>query len=687
MQFRLPATSTLTANKPDIRGLLNRVRLGPLAIKVGVILAFTTCWLIVAVVRINNTAHGSVSLDGSSLIGLAGSAEQRQISGRDFQSVFGPGTQMLAFTAMSVAKTDSPLRAYGMITFFFCGASAILLAVTLLLCDRLTWKDCAVVYLFCFFLNLFFDVLDFRTAMLMATVALAYRIIAAETTRQLMMWSTLTGFACFYAQLVTFELGIYAAVVVIGAVIAGSIFTRNTDVLLAIEVIVATIAAANLELVAFFKWTSSSYGMVFDYQNYALEIIRALHNNAGMVWQLSTGHTVALGLVMLYVIGASVVFMVSRSDPLDASLFAAFLLLSLIWLNTASVKSDVPHIMVAFTPMVLLLALLATRVWNSRHTGFVWVAAVGALLFAWPLLNAGAAEDLVQIASGRLQARTALRTLYNGPVKTSQVPGWLVAEAADFGNIPVLSFPSDSQIGAGMRHASFAPVLENYAASSDALEKYYLQALTRQPPRSLAVVYGPDRELASPAEDVQPITRRPDVFEYLYARFELGHGQDHTDGHYLLHEREQVRNPAREPLAFAASHELADRALLKLAAPTTCGLVRLQLRAEYGKNTFIFRPSGIELTLDDGDQHVWQGEIQPFEPNHTFATYVSPLPPGTFHKVFGEGPIQSVKWDRLEYRALPTDILGTKADHVRIESIQCLDPQKFVEASPSSSRG
>ena len=211
MQFRLPATSTLTANKPDIRGLLSRVRLGPLAIKVGVILAFTTCWLIVAVVRINNTAHDSVSLDGSSLIGLAGSAEQRQISGRDFQSVFGPGTQMLAFTAMSVAKTDSPLRAYGMITFFFCGASAILLAVTLLLCDRLTWKDCAVVYLFCFCLNLFFDVLDFRTAMLMATVALAYRIIAAETTRQLMMWSTLTGFACFYAQLVTFELGIYAA--------------------------------------------------------------------------------------------------------------------------------------------------------------------------------------------------------------------------------------------------------------------------------------------------------------------------------------------------------------------------------------------------------------------------------------------------------------------------------------------
>jgi len=39
--------------------------------------------------------------------------------------------------------------------------------------------------------------------------------------------------------------------------------------------------------------------------------------------------------------------------------------LSVVWLNTAFVKSDVQHIMAAFTPMVFLLALLATNVNKS----------------------------------------------------------------------------------------------------------------------------------------------------------------------------------------------------------------------------------------------------------------------------------------------------------------------------------
>ena len=138
-----------------------------------------------------------------------------------------------------------------------------------------------------------------------------------------------------------------------------------------------------------------------------------------------------------------------------------------------------------------------------------------------------------------------------------------------------------------------------------------------------------------------------------------------------------------EPIPFAASHELADRGVLKLAAPSTCGLARFQLQVEYARDPSIFRPSGLELVLSDGDQQVWQGVIQPLEPNHTFATYVSPLPPEAFHKVFGEGPIPGVKWNKAEYRPLPSDFLGSRADHIRVETIQCLDPQRFVEAGDS----
>src|SRR5262249_54272028 len=145
MQLHLPATA-LTQNKTDFRSLVRRIRLGSLEAKIGVILLFTIFWLTVVLVRINNAPHDRVSIEGASLIGLAQSFQQHNITGRDFQSMFGPGTQLLASVAMSATKTHSAAHAYGMITFVFCGASAFLIAVMLLLCDRLTWRDSLIVY-------------------------------------------------------------------------------------------------------------------------------------------------------------------------------------------------------------------------------------------------------------------------------------------------------------------------------------------------------------------------------------------------------------------------------------------------------------------------------------------------------------------------------------------------------------
>jgi hypothetical protein len=676
MQLRLPV-APLIQNKPDFRSLVSRLRLGPLGAKIGVILLFTVCWLAVVLVRINNAPHNSVSVEGASLIGLAQSFQQHRISGRDFQSMFGPGAQLLASISASATKTHSAAHAYGMITFVFCSASAFLIAITLLLCDRLTWQDSSIVYGLCFFLNLFFGVLDFRTALLLAIAALAYRITSAETIRQLMIWSTVTGIACFCAQLVTFDLSMYAAVVVLGSVVAGSILTRNRDVLFGIPVTVAIMAIANLALVACFKWRSANYGLMFDYQSYALETLRTFHNSMGTLWEVSTGHSIVLALVALYALGASIILILRRSsDSLDASLFAGLLLLSLIWLNTASVQSDVPHITAAFTPMVFVLGLMATKVWASRQEGCAWAIVVLALLFVWPSFNVSAANDVFQIAGGRVQARAAIRNLYNAPLNAGPLPNWLKTELADQANVATLSLPFDNSIAPGLNHPAVAPILESYVASSEALERYYVESIDKQPQGSMEVIYGPDRIL--------PITQTPQIFEYLYGHFGLISTDDHADGHYILRGREQQRNVSREPITFAATHELADRGVLKLAAPTACGLMRLQLYVEYSRDPHLFRPSGLELILSDGDQQVWQGVIHPPEPNRPFTTYISPLPSATFHKVFGEGSIPSVNWNKAEYRPLPSDFLGSHPDRIRVDTIQCLDPQRFVATATDS---
>src|SRR5262249_54281623 len=150
--------------KRDFRRLLKRVQLGPRAAKAVVIVVFTFCWLVVALVR-SNVPRDTVSLDGSSLMGLARYMQDGAISGRDFQSIFGPITQLLAWVATSLTNTRSPVDANGMIAFFFGSVTAILIGIMLLVCDRVSWQDSVIVYAFCFLLNLFFGVLDFRTAL------------------------------------------------------------------------------------------------------------------------------------------------------------------------------------------------------------------------------------------------------------------------------------------------------------------------------------------------------------------------------------------------------------------------------------------------------------------------------------------------------------------------------------------
>jgi hypothetical protein len=138
-----------------------------------------------------------------------------------------------------------------------------------------------------------------------------------------------------------------------------------------------------------------------------------------------------------------------------------------------------------------------------------------------------------------------------------------------------------------------------------------------------------------------------------------------------------------EPLKFSMLRESLDSGTVQLGAPSNCGIVRLDMRLDYTRRAQILRTSGIDVYLSSGDQRIWQGSIRPLELNQRFITYISPLPPSAFHKVFGPGPVPSVIWDKLEYSSAPTDLLGAKASRVQIFALDCLDPDKFGEIEPS----
>src|SRR5262245_2940350 len=571
--FQQMLVSSRPQTKIDFGSLLNRVRLGPRQAKLAVILVFTFCWLFIALVR-SNEARQKVALVDSSLIGLATSLQQGAISGRDFQSVLGPTTQFVAYAATGITRSRSSFYAYGMIVFFFGAGSSILIASMLLVCDRISWKESAVVYGLCFLLNLFFEALDFRTALLLLNAAFAYRIIAAETMTGQTMWATATGLLCFISQLVTFELGIYAVVAVVCALIAGSAVSRNGWVIIGIETFVATLAAANVALVIIFKLTSANYGLAFDYHSYSLEILRGYHYSMGILWQLPPRETIVLILATSYVVGKSIM-MVRTSDPVEACLFTTLTIAAVVWLKSAFVTSDIPHITAAFTPMIVVLGLLAAKGWGAPRQLVPWGVTVCAVFLVWPSFNLRAPADMFNIIRGQVPLKATVRNLYatKKTLEAGILPNWMSSDSADRQGVPVLAFPYENHIVAGVRRPLFAPVLESYASSTESLERYYIDALDRQRQAGLDIIYGPDGGAVPLIGGIQGITRTPRVFEYLYRHFELVSNDDHPDGHYKLRERHPSRDLMMEELQFSTPHQLIDSGTFKLDAPSMCGLI------------------------------------------------------------------------------------------------------------------
>jgi hypothetical protein len=665
-----------------LRNYVDGMKFGAKGLKVTVVLVFTLCWLLIILAR-STTPLNPASLEGSSLLGLATAMQQGDLSGRDFQSIYGPAAQVLAWICTTLTSSQSPLDALGLMIFAFCAASAVLMAAVLLLCDRVSWQAAVVFYGFSIFLNLFYDVFDLRTVLLLLNVAFAYRVVAAETLSRRAIWAAAAGLLCFVSQLVTFDLGMYAAIAIVSTLIAGLVMARNNELLHSAGTFVATFAMLNVALVAFFKLTSSGYALVFDYPNYAFEMLRGSRHALGVLWQLPIVQTAALVVASLYVLVLCGMTM-WRSHPLDASLSSGLAVAALLWVMTGFVQSDSTHIAAAFTPMVVVLSFGFPRDWSVPKEPVVWVIIATAVILAWPKSSISAPTSLMKVVRGEVGAVESLRDLQTAtrPLEEAVKATLGRPDLVDRRGVPLLAFPYDTYIVPGVRRPVFAPVLETYGVSTPYLEDYYVKALQRRRQAGLEILYGPDRTDDPLTGGVQAITRTPNVFEYIYKNFALVSQDVQTDGHYLLAPVDEPLPVRIEPLNFSRMPESLGSGMLKLKTPSTCGLIRVEMQLGYTRRSRFLRLSGINVYLSDGDQRVWQGSIRALEANQKFVTYISPLEPSVFHTVFGREPVRGVRWDKLEYRSAPADVLGARATQVEISGLECLDPQKFGGGPP-----
>src|SRR5262249_18701430 len=154
---------------------------------------------------------------------------------------------------------------------------------------------------------------------------------------------------------------------------------------------------------------------------------------------------------------------------------------------------------------------------ESKPEGIAWAVTICAVFFVWPTFNLNAPRNIFYIANGDVRIGAVIRNIYAPRKLESSKLAALASSDSSDRNVAMLTFPFD-EVGAGINHRLFAPILEIYGAGTPSLERYYLHALENKRTANLAILYGLDDAKTGGA---QAITRTPRIFEYIYRHFEL----------------------------------------------------------------------------------------------------------------------------------------------------------------------
>lgn len=637
-----------------------------------VIAVFSLLWFIVSIMRVPDGIgkNADIGIDTSWVLALPATLHQGSISGRDFHFPYGPLSQVLAYAGAWLHSPWSAIDSLPLVMLAFYSASIVLFGSILLLLESVGWKKCILIYTAAAGLNLFSEPTAFRPLVLMLCAVLFYRAVQKgfRSLPQIVAWSAATGVACFAAQLLTFELGIYG--VATAVVVAGVLTIRKgmrTRVQTCLAIVVIVYLAANLNIDILFSLSSPHY-QFFDYQRYAVETIQGFTFSQGLPWSLAAGQTLGLAIVAVFAIGAALYL------KEEEGMFLPLLVCSLIELKSVTVRSDLGHITQSNSPLVFVF-LLAGAVFLSRWrvskvAPILWAAAFATLWFSWPWAGPYFASDVLKAATSKspLEKLSRIRTATSNP--SDVLPeGLAVPERASA--LPLLAFPYENYIPLALQRRIVAPVLMSYNASTELLQQFYIANLERQ--GNIEVVYGLDNVASTAIDEVQAITRVPLIFDYFYERFRLRSKTPFGKGFYLLHRDAAVRR-GFDTTEVVARIGPADSGALDVRpeAPAACNLLRLDVEVDYPISRHLGRPTPLELLFSKDGAPFLKTVLTAIKPNAPFSTYVSLIPADRFHEVFGPDRIAPTSWDSLQISPRASDWLGVSPSKIEIRKIDCL---------------
>lgn len=628
-------------------------------------------------------ASAGMGIDSSWMIGLTQAAGQGEISGRDLFSTYGVLFQGLGRLAQGLHATGSLYDSLSILLFLQNLLAVGLLALCLFLIDRIGGHSVLFVMLMLLYLGFLQAALHRPLAALVAVLVL-WRTLRAETQRRRLQGTAGAALLAFLAQLLTFDMGIFAVATGVAGLAALALLSRfglpapaalprPRDLLALAATLVGTFLAANLGLGIVFALTGPAGTGVLTYWTTMLQIVQGYNYTLSSPWSLQKMPVIVLGLLALYVLG----FVVRHLRRLAATDLALFLFLgafAAVMLKSATVRADMGHIWLGVTPLVMTFLLLGRDWLGERwiNPSWIWSGLLLLLLGVW----AGVAIERIQLPFALLHQ--GIRPWQNLPGLATFAPGRLVAlpkplaESRARGGL--LVFPYQDYLAALAGRPLVAPLIQAYQADTAALERLYTARLAARK-RPFEVLYAFDGTTSLAFEGVQQVSRNPGIFEYLYGHFQPVVPQTPDPGYLLLERRAAPRRLAGPPLAFHPNAGgPAPYPGVILDRPAACSLVRLTLRFDYPRRTVLGRASQVAAIFSAGGVPLLQAPLVSLNGRGPFSTYVSLLPAESFRRVLAGPPgIPGVAFDRLSFVAADSSFLAFAPWAVHVDRLDCLN--------------
>ena len=652
-----------------------------LAGKVAVVISCSVLWLLVSIVRTPNDVSNatSMSLDASWVMGLAATLQDGAIAGRDFHFTYGPVAQLVAAAGSWLNRDDSAFPALPLIMLSFWAYGVVLFAVTLLLLDPIDWKGTLLAYCAAAMLNLFSEPTSFRTLTVLVEAAVLYRSLSSPFRIRSLLLAALAGFVALLAQLTSVDLALYSVVTIAGpcaVLVLLSMLPRTRSALFlhpahaylaAAGVALGTFGLGNLIVSLIFRLSSGSYGGLFDYQRFALEIIRGYSLTMGSPWELGRLQTLGLIVVLTYT-ACFAAFLLRAQSACGVHLLLVLSICSVALMKGATVRSDIGHITLSAGPFVFLFLVIGNDALKNSRAGLCWICFGIVLVLIWPWAGVYALKDIHSMLAGQTAILDKLDRLRGMRTTPETLPEGL-AQAVSHEKASMLNVPYEISIGIALKRLFIPPFLQAYAAHTARLQDYYVESL-RKHQVPFTVTYGLD-SLASPLIDsVQHVTRLPIIFEYLYRNFEL-RGGVYGAGFLLLRHRPSAVAMNFSPVSFASEQKTANLLLMHSNQFVSCSLVRLEMIVGYSWKSMLGRPTGATVTFLEGNRSVQSTRLVALEDGREFSTIISLMAPADLSKLFSNSLVPQTRWDtiRIEYSA--SDLLDVLPSETKVIGVGC----------------